>query len=137
MPPVTVSRISMSGWSVVNLLIRQISQREAKTLPTVRLSTLSSLPLHAGQPVLQRRKPAGQLRQRLPQRRRSAPGHAGALEQFHAQPLLGPAQMLADRADGHAQFLGRRGQRTAPCDNFDGAQRIQRNGKGIGHIDFL
>ncbi len=41
MLPVTTSRTSISGCSLLNLAMRQISQREAKTLPTVSVSTFS------------------------------------------------------------------------------------------------
>ncbi|MCY1551767.1 hypothetical protein D9M68_881210 [compost metagenome] len=57
MAAVTLSRISISRFSAVNLWMRQISQREAKTLPTVRFSTPSSLPRNPASPSCNAAKP--------------------------------------------------------------------------------
>ena len=91
----------------------------------------------AGQPILQRSKPGSQLRQRLHEGGQGAQALRGALEQFKPQSFFGTAQMLADGANGDAQFLGSRGQGAAARHDFDGAQGVQWNGKACAHIDFL
>jgi hypothetical protein len=89
------------------------------------------------QPVLERGKAGTELGQGSAQ---GCGGHQPlprTLEQLHPQPRLGPAQMLADGAKGHAQLLGRRRQCTATRHDLDRAHRIEGNGKALAHGDFL
>ncbi|MCY1559929.1 hypothetical protein D9M68_970140 [compost metagenome] len=94
-------------------------------------------PGQARQPILQLGEAGRKLGQHLRQRRQRLEPLGRARKQFHAQPVLGPPQMLADRAHGHAQFLGSRRQRPAARHDLDGPQGIEGNGKRIAHIDFL
>ena len=90
-----------------------------------------------GQPILQLRKAGAELRQHLGQRGQRLEPLRGARKQLQPQPLLGPPQMLAHCANRHAQLFGRGRKRPATGDDLDRAQRVEGNGEGLAHIDFL
>ena len=76
--------------------------------------------------IEQRQEALRQLRPDIAELRRWLQASARSLEQGHAEPRLGPPDVLAHRPDGDAQLFRRRLQRPGPRHNLDGVQRVER-----------
>jgi hypothetical protein len=59
-----------------------------------------------------------------------------SLEQRFADIILQVLDLLADRAGGHAQLIGRAAEVHVPGRHLEGPQRIERR-QSSSHIDFL